>query len=92
MSGRKIILVLAVVLSQPVFARDAEEGLRLCDSALTACEEQRKASDELHKEKDKALEFYRNENERLRKSKDSIFNNPYLYLTVGIIAGALISK
>lgn len=69
---------------------DYKQGLDLCKVALDRCEDVNTAHDELSADKDAALKYYREDAEKLRASKDSVLNNPFLYLTLGIVAGAIL--
>jgi len=92
---RSIILITLLLTSFNAKAdqlEDLHKGMGLCKAALATCEAVNKSHEDLGAEKDKALEYYVKENDALRKKNDSWLNNPYLYLSLGLIAGALISK
>lgn len=72
--------------------KDLEQLNRACKRTLKSCDEVVKEKDELGKQKDEAIKFLREENKDLRKKKDNILTNPYLWGAFGVILGVVISK
>lgn len=83
--------LIALILCNAAHAEpNYQEGLELCKVALNSCKDENIAQNDLQQQKTEALKFYKEENQSLRSSRDSIFNNVWLYLTLGLVAGAYI--
>lgn len=71
---------------------DLERGIALCEKRAELCEMKSKEQHELDKIKTETIKHLSDENVRLRKQKDAWYKSPYLWLTVGVITGVMVTK
>lgn len=86
---RLIVGLMIIAISSTAIADDAQ-GLALCRVALNRCDDANTQANQVIDDQKAALDFYREDNKRLMDDKNSVLTNPWLWLTVGIITGAIV--